>query len=150
MSQSSSTNCFCSSYRSRPSSVFPKCQSAVFRILVSNHPFWNSLGGPPAAHIANLSIDVTDSVSERMFSDDCEGPLIRSAKIFAATLYCKNKRSCLYQNMLYFTLYNRIGFQGWSANPRRGGDAREVYQALSLMIMFAMFVLALLTFLKKK
>ncbi|MUG26692.1 hypothetical protein GNQ08_30735 [Paenibacillus macerans] len=33
---------------------------------------------------------------------------------------------------------------------RRGGEAMEVYQALSLMFMFGMFIVALLTYLKKK
>ncbi|WP_235775583.1 MULTISPECIES: putative holin-like toxin [Paenibacillus] len=33
---------------------------------------------------------------------------------------------------------------------QEGGDAMEVYQALSLMFMFGMFILALLTYLKKK
>ncbi|WP_338045071.1 putative holin-like toxin [Paenibacillus sabinae] len=33
---------------------------------------------------------------------------------------------------------------------RKGGDAMEVYQALSLMFMFGMFILALLSYLKKK
>ncbi|QDX95469.1 putative holin-like toxin [Brevibacillus laterosporus] len=33
---------------------------------------------------------------------------------------------------------------------REGGESMEVYQALTLMFMFGMFILALLTYLKKK
>ncbi|MGG1265188.1 putative holin-like toxin [Brevibacillus laterosporus] len=33
---------------------------------------------------------------------------------------------------------------------REGGENMEVYQALTLMLMFGMFILALLTYLKKK
>ncbi|BBH21910.1 hypothetical protein Back11_32550 [Paenibacillus baekrokdamisoli] len=33
---------------------------------------------------------------------------------------------------------------------RRGGDAMEVQDALALMFTFGMFILALLTYLKKK
>nr|WP_309251797.1 putative holin-like toxin [Brevibacillus laterosporus] len=33
---------------------------------------------------------------------------------------------------------------------RRGGENMEVYQVLSLLFMFGMFLLALLTYLKKK
>jgi hypothetical protein len=32
----------------------------------------------------------------------------------------------------------------------KGGEAMEVYQAITLMFMFGMFILALLTYLKKK
>ncbi|PZD95192.1 hypothetical protein DNH61_11575 [Paenibacillus sambharensis] len=33
---------------------------------------------------------------------------------------------------------------------RKGGEAMEVYQALTLMFMFGMFIIALLTYIKKK
>ncbi|WP_397376160.1 putative holin-like toxin [Paenibacillus sp. sptzw28] len=38
---------------------------------------------------------------------------------------------------------------GWLVS-RKGGDAVEVQDALTLMFMFGMFILALLTYLKKK
>ncbi|CCF14779.1 hypothetical protein BLGI_2708 [Brevibacillus laterosporus GI-9] len=44
--------------------------------------------------------------------------------------------------------------KGGRLTPRKdmpeGGENMEVYQALSLMFMFGMFLLALLTYLKKK
>ncbi|WP_325048408.1 putative holin-like toxin [Paenibacillus sp. CAA11] len=50
--------------------------------------------------------------------------------------------------MLY--LKSNKGLQGWSAYLPKGGDAMEVYQALSLMFTFGMFIIALLNFLNKK
>ncbi|WP_328207664.1 putative holin-like toxin [Brevibacillus laterosporus] len=53
-------------------------------------------------------------------------------------------------------MYNRIGSSRAVGSltlfypNREGGENMEVYQALSLMFMFGMFILALLTYLKKK
>jgi hypothetical protein len=42
------------------------------------------------------------------------------------------------------------GSQGRLAHLRKGGDAMEVKDALFLMFVFGMFILALLSYLKKK
>ncbi|WP_308789517.1 putative holin-like toxin [Tepidibacillus sp. HK-1] len=47
-------------------------------------------------------------------------------------------------------LLHRIGYQGRLAHLQRGGDAMEVKDALILMFMFGMFILALLSYLKNK
>ncbi|WP_309304522.1 putative holin-like toxin [Brevibacillus laterosporus] len=52
-------------------------------------------------------------------------------------------------------MYNRIGSSRAVGSlsftlTGKGGENMEVYQALSLMFMFGMFILALLTYLKKK
>lgn len=46
---------------------------------------------------------------------------------------------------------NRIGTQGWSAHLlMNGGDAMTVFESLSLMLTFGLFVIVLLSFHKKK
>jgi len=43
-----------------------------------------------------------------------------------------------------------IGTQGWSATPLKGGEAMTVYETLNLMIAFGLFVIAILSFHKRK
>lgn len=42
------------------------------------------------------------------------------------------------------------GSQGWSAHLPRGGDVMKVYEALSLMIVFSMLIVTVLSFHKRK
>lgn len=54
--------------------------------------------------------------------------------------------------LCYTRFWVQTGHKGGRLIPPRmkGGEAMEVYQAITLMFMFGMFILALLTYLKKK
>lgn len=43
-----------------------------------------------------------------------------------------------------------MAYEGGRLISRKGGDAMSVFEALSVMFLFGMFLLALLTYLKKK
>ncbi|ALA12437.1 putative holin-like toxin [Paenibacillus larvae] len=50
---------------------------------------------------------------------------------------------------MWYNGTSNSGLRGRSASPRKGGDAMETFQALQLMFLFGMFILALLTFIQK-
>ncbi|WP_337588152.1 putative holin-like toxin [Paenibacillus graminis] len=55
-----------------------------------------------------------------------------------------------YDYSWYSHTSNGKAYMGGRLISLRGGEAMEVYQALSLMFMFGMFIIALLNYLKKK
>ncbi|AQT85723.1 hypothetical protein B1222_17005 [Paenibacillus larvae subsp. pulvifaciens] len=55
-------------------------------------------------------------------------------------------RTILIKGNMWYNGTSNSGLRGRSASPRKGGDAMETFQALQLMFLFGMFILALLTF----
>jgi hypothetical protein len=53
--------------------------------------------------------------------------------------------------MIYYTCTIERFSQGWLAHPQwKGGDAMTVFEALLLMLTFGLFIIAMLSFLKRK